>query len=91
MKKLRRKIVLVKWYDAWIANGWKDADDFRKSDKGYACQSVGIIMFEDKISIRLAQSVSDENDTCAAIITIPKAWLEGKPIKIGEVPGNFTT
>jgi len=83
-----KKIAYVKWLDTWTSNGWHDSGKFKKSDDGFKCESVGFIMFEDKKSIRLACSYSDQNETAGEVITIPRANVIKKEV-LKKIVGEF--
>jgi len=72
----------------WTSNGWHDSGKFKKSDDGFKCESVGFIMFEDKKSIRLACSYSDQNETAGEVITIPRANVIKKEV-LKRIVGEF--
>ena len=75
---MKRKIVYVRWLDAWNRNGWNPQKEAEETDVGYGCEHVGFLMSDDKHSIRLSAGISDQNSTCTETMTIPKGMIKKK-------------
>ena len=65
------KILEVEWVDSSSCYGWTREPDCTLSH----CESIGFIKREDKESITLIQSFSD-NDTFDNTITIPQVCIK---------------
>lgn len=78
MKDIKWKflqIAEVYWYDAQFWGGWREKENFDPDRQGsQLCRSVGYIFKNDKNTIVLVSSESDQN--LADVTEIPKSCVK---------------
>ncbi len=77
MRKL--ELVSVEWFDACSRDPWTPIEDSKGCPK--VCYSVGYLIHNDKDSITVAGTVSEDGDACCAI-TIPKRSITAPLVKL---------
>lgn len=66
------RVIEVGWDDISSINGWKKREVVDANASPIFCRSVGYLYKDDGENVVLVQSMSDENDTVAECICIPK-------------------
>lgn len=68
--------VEVEWIDSCKSNGWGSLKYHVGELTFSRCWSVGYVIQEDKKSISLAQSLSEDTKNIADVISIPKVAIK---------------
>lgn len=77
MRKQRKKILYVQWYDIEVETEWSKMKEMEKPYRGAECHSIGFLLRDDANSIRLAMSITEDMH-CREIKTIPQGCVVKK-------------
>jgi len=61
---------MVKWCDAYSSDPWGDITEFETEDRGADVFTMGLVLWQDEHSIRVAGTVNQDGTVCS-VMTIP--------------------
>lgn len=72
------KVLHITWIDSKVASGWRDISEITMGP--LECHTVGLLVHEDEVSVTLAGSWCEANQSYGESITIPKVCIRRKKI-----------
>jgi len=63
------KLYYIEWHDSKSRQGWASPEEI--NHKPLVCVTVGFMLHKDDVSITVAASFCEKNNTFAEIVTIP--------------------